>query len=368
MKPAAAKPRLIVIGGFFGAGKTTAIGTLGKILRKNGNRVAAVTNDEGTELVDSAQLRTDGLDVEEIAGGPFALQLPAFFQAVDRLKDRNAAIIFAEACGSSAGLRSNVIEAFQKNDGKTVDVAPLSVMVDAMRAARFLRVDSGATFSDKLGYIFRKQIEEAEILVLNKCDLLPAALLSRVRKSLSEMAPEATVFSTSVRNHDGLDEWLNCLVTKEHTASAAPLIDLGVLSDAEALLGWLNCTIKVSSVKYFDAEKLLSDLAIAIQSILKQEAIEIVHLKVLLRATNDSTGAWDSAAINLVRNDAVSELSGKIADPVQRAELILNLRAEAKAERLHTVVNRAVLEIMERGPELFARMEHCEHFSRGRRS
>jgi hypothetical protein len=76
----------------------------------------------------------------------------------------------------------------------------------------------------------------------------------------------------------------------------------------------------------------------------------------------------DTAAINLVRNDQTAELSGKITDPVQRAELILNLRAEAKAERLHTAVNRSVLEIMERGPELFARMEHCEHFSRGNRS
>ena len=71
--------------------------------------------------------------------------------------------------------------------------------------------------------------------------------------------------------------------------------------------------------------------------------------------------------MNLVRNDASPELSGRIGDPVQRAELILNLRAEAKAERLHAVVNQGVLEIMERKPELFARMENCEHFSRARR-
>ena len=182
------------------------------------------------------------------------------------------------------------------------------------------------------------------------------------------MAPDATIFTTSLSQNSGLDEWLNCLMTKEHISSAAPPIDREVHNDAEALLGWLNCTIKVSSVKYFDAEKLLTDLASAIQSILKHDAIEIAHLKVLLRAANDSTGAWDSVAINLVRNDLTSELSGRISDPVQRAELILNLRAEGKAERLHAAVNRAVLDIMERGPELFARMEHCEHFSRGARS
>jgi G3E family GTPase len=368
MKSVAAKPRLIVVGGFFGAGKTTAVSRLAGMLKENGNRVGVITNDEGTELVDSAQLRALGLDVEEVSGGPFAEQLSAFFQSAERLKDRDVSIIFAEACGSSAGLRATLIEPLVSKDGPGVYIAPLSVIVDAVRAARFLRLDSGTTFSEKLSYVFRKQIEEAEIIVLSKCDLLPTNLISGLRKAFGEIAPDATIFSTSLRGGSGFDEWLNCLMTKEHTPARPASIDSEIFANAEALLGWLNCTIKVSSVKYFDAEKLLSDLATTIQSILRQDGIEIAHLKTVLRATNDSTGALDSVAINLVRNDATPELTGKSSDPVQRAELILNLRAEGKPERLHAAVNRAVLEIMERGPELFARMEHCEHFSRGGRS
>ena len=368
MKSPAAKPRLIVVGGFLGAGKTSAIATLGEILKKHKNRVGVITNDEGTELVDSAQLRAAGFDVEEISGGPLDLQFPAFVQSAERLIERGASIIVAESCGASAGLRSSLMNSIVKNLGSKFDIAPLSVVVDAVRAARFLRLESGASFSEKLSYIFRKQIEEAELVVLNKCDLLPGGVISRLRKALGEIAPDATVFALSLRDKDSVADWLNCLMTKEHTPSTAGLIDPKIFSDAEALLGWLNCTIKVSSVKYFNAENLLTELATAIQSILKQESVEILHLKVVLRATNDSTGAWDSAAINLVRNDLNPELSGQISDPVQRAELILNLRAEAKAERLHSAVNRAVLEIMERAPELFARMEHCEHFSRQHRS
>ena len=364
MKSPAAKPRLIVVGGFLGAGKTTAVSTLGEMLKMNGNRVGVITNDEGTELVDSAQLRAAGFDVEEITGGPFATRLPTFFENAERLIERDASIILAESCGASAGLRSSLTDSIVKNLGRRIDVAPLSVVVDAVRAARFVRLESGGSFSEKLSYIFRKQIEEAEIVVLNKCDLLPSGVISRVQKALGEIAPNATIFGVSLRERNGVAEWLNCLMTKEHTSSPAALVDQKIFSDAEALLGWLNCTIKVSSVKYFNAEKLLTDLATAIQSILKQEAVEVAHLKVVLRATNDSTGAWDSAAINLVRNDLTPELSGKITDPVQRAEIILNLRAEGKAERLHSAVNRAILEIMERAPELFTRMEHCEHFSR----
>src|SRR5688572_25977748 len=157
MKSPAAKPRLIVVGGFLGAGKTMAISTLGEMLKGNGNRVGGITNDEGTELVDSAQLRAAGFDVEEISGGPFATQLPAFFENAERLIERDATIIFAESCGASAGLRTSLIESTVKNFGDRIDIAPLSVVVDAVRAARFLRIESGGSFSEKLSYIFRKQ-------------------------------------------------------------------------------------------------------------------------------------------------------------------------------------------------------------------
>src|SRR5688500_6762985 len=211
MKPPAAKPRLIVVGGFLGAGKTSAVSTLGEVLKQAGNRVGVITNDEGSELVDSAQLRAAGFDVEEVSGGPFIKQLPAFFQAAERLLERGASIVFAESCGASAGLRSSLIDSTVKNFGIRIDVAPLSVVVDAVRAARFLRLESGGTFSEKLSYIFLKQIEEAELVVLNKCDLLPSALATRLRKALGEIAPDATVFAVSLRDENSVAEWLNCL-------------------------------------------------------------------------------------------------------------------------------------------------------------
>ena len=44
------------VGGFLGAGKTTAIGAMGEILRSRGEKVAAVTNDQTDQLVDTACL------------------------------------------------------------------------------------------------------------------------------------------------------------------------------------------------------------------------------------------------------------------------------------------------------------------------
>jgi G3E family GTPase len=60
--------RYFMIGGFLGAGKTTAVAALAQRLVQQGLRVGLITNDQGSELVDTAMLRARGFATEEIAG------------------------------------------------------------------------------------------------------------------------------------------------------------------------------------------------------------------------------------------------------------------------------------------------------------
>ena len=55
-----AKARYIMIGGFLGAGKTTAVGKLAQYLSDQGRRVGLITNDQGSHLVDTTLLRAQG--------------------------------------------------------------------------------------------------------------------------------------------------------------------------------------------------------------------------------------------------------------------------------------------------------------------
>ena len=64
-----ARARYIMIGGFLGAGKTTAVAALAQHLARQGSRVGLITNDQGSELVDTAMLRSKGFATEEIPGG-----------------------------------------------------------------------------------------------------------------------------------------------------------------------------------------------------------------------------------------------------------------------------------------------------------
>ena len=63
--------------------------------------------------------------------------------------------------------------------GDDFAIAPLSVLVDPVRALRILGLEAGKSFSKKVVYIYQKQLEEAEIIVINKIDLLTPDRLER---------------------------------------------------------------------------------------------------------------------------------------------------------------------------------------------
>src|SRR5690242_17576088 len=62
--PGDTKARYIMIGGFLGAGKTTAVGQLARWLDQGGRRVGLITNDQGSHLVDTATQLAKGFPVE----------------------------------------------------------------------------------------------------------------------------------------------------------------------------------------------------------------------------------------------------------------------------------------------------------------
>ena len=57
------KPVYIMVGGFFGAGKTSTISRLARHYMSLGKKVGIVTNDQTTDLVDTQSLRSQGFDV-----------------------------------------------------------------------------------------------------------------------------------------------------------------------------------------------------------------------------------------------------------------------------------------------------------------
>src|SRR5947207_12484967 len=170
---APSKARYIMIGGFLGAGKTTAVARLAERLRADGLRVGLITNDQGSQLVDTAMLASHGFRVEEIAGGCFCCRFNSLVEAAKKLSAETRPDVFiAEPVGSCTDLVATVSYPLRRIYGDDFRVAPLSVLVDPIRALRVLGLEAGKVFSSKVLYVYRKQLEEARIIVINKADLL----------------------------------------------------------------------------------------------------------------------------------------------------------------------------------------------------
>ena len=134
-----ADARYIMIGGFLGAGKTTAMLRLARKLVGDGLRVGLITNDQSSGLVDTALAKASGLPVEEITGGCFCCRFQSLMDAASNLtRDSAPEVFLAEPVGSCTDLRASVAYPLRRLYGDRFSVAPLSVLVDPIRSLRVL--------------------------------------------------------------------------------------------------------------------------------------------------------------------------------------------------------------------------------------
>lgn len=361
------RARYVMIGGFLGAGKSTAVGQLARRLTDRGARVGLITNDQGRGLVDTRSLRHQGFQVEEIAGGCFCCRFDSLKSAADRLTETERPEVFvAEPVGSCTDLVATVSYPLRRLYGDRFDIAPLSVMVDPIRCGRVLGLDEGRKFSSKVTYVYEKQLEEANVLVINKTDLLDAEGLAELRAALGERYPGRPIFEVEARSGEGLDAWFEFLETQTIPSNPTLEIDYQLYGEGEALLGWLNATVRLRSTEELDGNALTERFARELQARLLDDGAEVAHLKMTLSPLADDEGSeteaalpGDLALVNLVNHDFVPELAERLSAPLRHGQLVVNLRAEAPPSAL-TPAFEAVLDAHD---EL--ELEHVECFEPG---
>lgn len=367
-----------MIGGFLGAGKSTAVIELAQRAKQRGLKSGLITNDQSVGLVDTAMMRSAGFEVEEIAGGCFCCRFDSLVEAADKLGaggggdategevggDSGVPDLFiAEPVGSCTDLVATVSYPLRRIYGDRYRIAPLSVMIDPIRAARILEIREGKSFSSKVVYVYLKQLEEADIIVINKADLIDDSLGADLQTALAERFPQAQILTVSARHGDGLDDWLSLILKAKSPDRPTMPIDYDTYAEGEALLGWLNATLQLDSPAPFDGEVVMMNLAEHMHQTLGGADASIAHLKMTL-----DPGSQDGhvAILNLVRDDFVPELSRSLPEQMRRGELIVNLRVEADPDRLIDALQKAIDHQRVKDATIQINLDHEEHFRPGR--
>src|SRR5213595_3012944 len=165
--------RFVMVGGFLGAGKTTALGRLARLYQARGQRVGVVTNDQAHDLVDTNTFRAQGLATEEVPGACFCCRFDDLIGKVGALSaGERPDVILAEPVGSCTDLVATVVQPLKDLYGDRFEVGPYPVLFKPSHGLKILRGDAGSGFSPKAAYIFLKQLEEADAVVVNRLDEL----------------------------------------------------------------------------------------------------------------------------------------------------------------------------------------------------
>ncbi len=357
------RAKYIMIGGFLGAGKTTSVLRLARSLSDQGKRVGIIMNDQGAGLVDTALSEASEFPTEEISGGCFCCRFNSLIEAAAHLTEETRPdVIISEPVGSCTDLVATVSLPLQQIYGEQFDIAPFSVVVDPVRARRVLGLEAGKKFSPNVLYIYRKQLEEADIIVINKTDLVTAEQLQELSDALGREFPRAEIVRVSARHEHHLPAWFDQILTASMQPTATMDVDYQRYGEGEALLGWLNVSARLEELDggEFDGNELLRHIAAGLRGQMEAEGAEIAHLKMILAA--DPSGL-ELAAINCTRTDQQPELSHRLADPIDSGELLINLRAEAAPDLLDAAV-RSMLDGL-RSRNIEAALTHSEHFRPG---
>ncbi len=336
-------PRLILVGGFLGAGKTTLLAQAALRLAKRGHRVGLVANDQAADLVDSEILKTTGARVEEVAGGCFCCRFPDMIAALERLaRDDGADVLLGEPVGSCTDLAATVMQPLKKLHAAQFDLAPLSVLVDGhqVRVLARLRAEADQAppdgFPDNVLYIYEKQLEEADLIVLNKADRLSAGELAELTDSLAARFPGKPLLAMSALAGEGVDDWLELVAEQRPAGQNVVEVDYDTYAAGEAALGWLNASVALHARGPVDWRAFSEDLLEMIRREVAGRGAQIAHVKLIIgRGGENVTG-------NLTSNMGPVHVRGRLDPAASEAAMRINARVRIGPQELKVLVEGAL--------------------------
>jgi len=326
--------RLILVGGFLGAGKTTLLWEAARRIMDNGKRVGLITNDQAPDLVDTVILSRNEVKVAEVSGSCFCCNFNGLIKAMQQVRDdANADVIIAEPVGSCTDLSATIVQPLKENMKSELSVSPLSVMADPAHLTDILNGGT-AGLHPSAAYIFRKQLEESDIILISKADLLNANDLVLLKEKVKLNFPDTDVMTVSAVTGEGIEEWLQEVMNRTDAGQRLAEVDYDVYAEGEAVLGWLNSNIELNGGPTdWDtyALRLMHELSLQFDSLKSS----VGHVKIILESgENFLTG-------NLTGKNNTLNFRGS-AGTSTKARLTLNARVEMSPEALEKMVRETL--------------------------
>lgn len=216
--------KISVIAGFLGVGKTSLIIEIGKTLSTvYGKKVAILVNEIGEVGVDGKYIEDYGFATKEITEGCICCSLSqGLVNTITTLsKQFRPEVILIEPTGVALPSKiRQILRRLKLKEG--VEMVPVITLVDGSRFSKLFQ---------EMKQFSMRQIEDADIIAINKKDLIGSKqMLSVIESSVQQLNPKATVLSISAKKVEGVRELAEIILKSEIVK------DVKILEEQEAYI------------------------------------------------------------------------------------------------------------------------------------
>ena len=334
--------KFAVFSGFLGAGKTTTMMALTRYYTEHYGKAAMISNDlgEGVMLADHKLAQLSGADASQITDECICFCHDVLTERLNAYYDAGCDLVVSDIPGFGVGALEHVYHGLTKDYPGQFELAPFTVLIEPRNAA-LLRDGQGGD----IAHILCAQLLEADLIVLNKCDLLDPAEAAAERAWLKEHYPQAEVIALSAVTGDGLED-LSIALKQGAASMQHPDIDYDDADLQNAMDQLTEYYLQYHAdvcCDDFDGTQYLADIARTVQTELQAGGFEIPHMKLL---------AWgpegDYGKVDLLGIGRPIEITRRFERPCTEIAVVLNANAACPAARLDGIITEAVNAMSER--------------------
>lgn len=210
-------------------------------------------------------------------------------------------------------------------------LAPVSAIVDPVRYQAIYQGIGEDTFPDYTSYMFKKQLEEADLLIVNKKDLLDESELASITAHVAQQFPGIPVVAISALHRDSIDAWAEYALTRESGMIELD-IDMDYVMDGAERMGWYNKVTRVDSESEVDYGAFGRRYLQMVRDKIREMDAEIAHLKVIATRGDD----FCKTALTTRNDDPMTVGALSTQEPVT---LNVNVRAILPAPELRELMD-----------------------------
>ena len=369
--------RFAVISGFLGSGKTTAMMALLSYMKEQGKQAAMISNDLGQKvtLADHRLAALSGVNSQEITKECICFCHEVLGERLDQCFEEGCGLVLSDIPGFGVGALEHVYHGLSARYPGRYELGPFTVLLEPENGRRLMMAETGAVKAtddlpvkaaspdaakmagedvsssgsplsprDNL-HILRAQLQEADLIVLSKADLLSAEEKTELLSWLSGAFPEAKLLSLSARTGEGIPDLSEALL-KDRASLRHPPIDYedrDLLREMDQLSEYYLQYHAQVCCRDFDGTAYLEDIAAEVQRKIREKGFEVPHLKLL---------AWepegDFGKVDLIGADRPVEITRRFQWRCTGIAVVCNASAACPAAVLDEIITGSVKEVSRR--------------------